>query len=87
MVLCSIEAPSERARNHLAKAISERLLQCLAKQVWAPESQALLDDNAQLVVQGRLCKLGSLEEFPLVPIIDLVMLLHEEIPYAHSHVF
>ncbi len=87
MVLCSIEGPSERARNRLAKTISERLLQCLAKQVWAPESQALLDDNAQLVVQGRLCKPGSLEEYPMVPIIDLVMLLHKKIPYAYSHVF
>lgn len=86
MLSCSTEGPSECARDHIAKSISERLSQCLVEQLWAPDAQALLDHNAKLVVQGRLCRPGSLDESPILRVIDLVMLFHDETPHAYTHV-
>jgi len=77
MVLCSTDGAFERARNRIANIISERLSQCLANQSWAPQAQT------QMIIQRRLRRAGSLEEFH---IIDLVMLLDNK-PISRTHDF
>lgn len=75
MVLCSTDGAFERAKNHIANIISERLSQCLVNQSWAPQAQA------QVIIQGRLRTAGSQEE---THIIDLVMFFAKK-PLSRTH--
>lgn len=71
MVLCSTDSALERVKIRIANTIVERLSQCLVNQSWVLQAQE------QMIIQCRLRRAGSLEEFH---IIDLVMLLDEKSP-------
>ena len=68
MVLNTIE---ECRRTRIADMIYDRLFTCLAHNSGVPNG---LEDNTQLVIQGRLCRPGSSDHFA---VIELVILLDQ----------